>query len=234
VDTHTAVDDLLEPWPLVEQLTRTLRVRSDDAAALVEVLCAEAVRTVPGARDAGVIVTGTRRRLRTVSATGEAPRQLDETQQRTGRGPCLTAARKQIVVRIHDIATDDRWPPFRTAAVEAGVASMLCVPLFVEDRTLGTLSLYADRPNSLRDESEPVARVLATLAAVALAEAHQRARMEQALHNRDLIGQAKGILMHARGISADAAFRVLGDTSQRTNRKLLDVAARLVETGTLD
>ena len=69
--------------------------------------------------------------------------------------------------------------------------------------------------------------------AVALAEVQQRTRMERALHNRDLIGQAKGILMHRHGVGAEAAFAMLRTHSQHTNSKLLVVAGRVVETGTL-
>ena len=46
-----------------------------------------------------------------------------------------------------------------------------------------------------------------------------------ALTGRDLIGQAKGILMERHGISADAAFDRLVRISQTTNTKLHEVAA---------
>ena len=145
----------------------------------------------------------------------------------------MTAARKQIVVRIHDIADDTRWEQFRDAAVEVGVGSMLCVPMYVDEEVMGTLSLYGARPGAFREGAEPIARVLAALFAIALAEARHLSRMERALQNRDLIGQAKGILMHSHGIGGDAAFEMLRTHSQRTNSKLLTVAARVVEAGTL-
>jgi GAF domain-containing protein len=234
-DTQTlpATDDL-GPWSTVEQLVRTLRMPGDDADDLLTRICAEAVRVVPAARHAGLIVTGPNLDLLTLCTTGPVPRHLDELQTRLGTGPCLTAARKQIVVRMHDVAADTRWAEFRAAALDCGVASMLCVPLLVDDRRLGTLSLYADRPGVFRDGAEPVARLLAAVAAIALADSQHRARMERALHNRDLIGQAKGILMYRHGVGADAAFEMLRTRSQRTNSKLLAVAEQVVETGSLD
>jgi AmiR/NasT family two-component response regulator len=57
--------------------------------------------------------------------------------------------------------------------------------------------------------------------------------MRAAVVNRDLIGQAKGILMERHRITADAAFTLLAAASQRKNVKLTDVAAHLVETGEL-
>ncbi len=234
-DTQTlpATDDL-GAWSTVEQLVRTLRMPGDDAEDLLGRICAEAVRVVPPAREAGVIVVDPNSDLLTVCATGPVPRHLDELQTKLGTGPCLTAARKQIVVRMHDVAADTRWAEFREAALDCDVASMLCVPLFVDDRRLGTLSLYADRPGVFRDGAEPVARLLAAVSAIALADSQHRARMERALHNRDLIGQAKGILMYRHAVGADEAFEMLRTRSQRTNSKLLALAERVVETGSLD
>jgi GAF domain-containing protein len=233
MSTLADVDDL-EAWSTVEQVVRTLRVPVGSAEELVSRICHEATRMVPGVRDVGVIVTDPDRNLLTVCASGPVPRQLDELQVETGTGPCLTAARKQIVVRMHDVAADTRWTEFCAAALDRGVASMLCVPLFLDDQKLGTLSLYGEKPGAFRENVEPVARVLATLSAIALADSRHRERMDRALHNRDLIGQAKGILMARHGIGADAAFDMLRTHSQRTNSKLLAVVERVVETGALD
>jgi len=224
----------LEPWSVVEHLARTLKVHVVDAQELVEVVSAEAVRIVAAACGAGVVVTDPQRHLITVAATSAIPKRLDEVQQHVGRGPCITAARKQIVVRIHNVTTERRWPPFRDAAAQVGVASMLCLPLYVDEHVLGTLSLYADRPEAFAAGAEPAARVLATLAALALAESRRTSQLHRALQNRDLIGQAKGILMHAHALTADAAFLRLAERSQHTNTKLVEIAARVVETGTLE
>lgn len=223
-----------ELWSTVDQLVRTLRVPISDAEELVSRICKEAVQILPAVRDVGVIVTDPDQNLLTVCSSGPIPRELDELQVQSGTGPCLTAARKQIVVRMHDVAADTRWPEFCAGARDHSVASMLCVPLYVDDHRLGTLSLYGDRPGAFRENAEPVARVLATLAAIALADSRHRTRMERALRNRDLIGQAKGILMSLHGVGADEAFGMLASRSQRTNSKLLAVAERVVETGTLD
>jgi GAF domain-containing protein len=226
--------DEIGPWSTVEQLVRTLRVPAADSATLVSQIVGEAVRIVPAAREAGLIVTDPDRNLNTVFASGPAPRELDDLQIRLGTGPCLTAARKQIVVRMHDVAADTRWPEFCRAAQQCAVGSMLCVPLFVDDQMLGTLSFYGGKPDAFRNGAEPAARVLATLAAVALADSSHRERIERALGNRDLIGQAKGIIMCRYGVHADEAFEVLRRRSQRTNRKLLAVAEQVVETGMID
>ena len=54
------------------------------------------------------------------------------------------------------------------------------------------------------------------------------AHLNAALATRDIIGQAKGILMAAEGVSDDDAFLILVRASQRANRKLRDIAADVV------
>lgn len=61
----------------------------------------------------------------------------------------------------------------------------------------------------------------------------QVAHLELALESRDLIGQAKGILMHTFDIDADEAFELIRLASQRANRKVGAIAAEVVQTGEL-
>ncbi|MCW2636307.1 MAG: Two-component response regulator receiver and and CheY domain, partial [Blastococcus sp.] len=53
------------------------------------------------------------------------------------------------------------------------------------------------------------------------------------LSHRDVIGQAKGILMERHRLTAHQAFDLLVRTSSTTNRKLRDIADELAETGQL-
>jgi GAF domain-containing protein len=220
-----------ESWSAVEHLVRLFRLRSSDEPALVSALCSEAVRLIDPARHAGVILAVDRRHLEVVATTGPIPQQLDELQQQEGLGPCLSAARSQAPVRLEDVRADRRWPPFTTRAAAAGIGSMLCLPLHVDATTFGTLSLYADTPRAFKDVTESVARVLAVLAAITLSESRGRTNLQRALRSRDLIGQAKGIIMHARRVTADEAFALLVRRSQESNTKLVEVAEAVVTTG---
>ena len=56
-------------------------------------------------------------------------------------------------------------------------------------------------------------------------------QLQQALLSRDVIGQAKGILMERQRITADEAFDVLRKASQHLNVKLRNLAEHVVETG---
>jgi AmiR/NasT family two-component response regulator len=57
--------------------------------------------------------------------------------------------------------------------------------------------------------------------------------LRAALVNRDVIGQAKGILMERLKIDQIEAFRLLSQASQRSNRKLIAIAEELTLTGDL-
>ena len=62
-------------------------------------------------------------------------------------------------------------------------------------------------------------------------QAHDRqmANMDAAIATRDLIGQAKGIIMASLGCSPEHAFALLVTQSQAENRKVVDIAAGITE-----
>ena len=54
-------------------------------------------------------------------------------------------------------------------------------------------------------------------------------QLREALASRGLIEQAKGILMANEHCGEDEAFDILRRASQRTNRKLRDIARQVVD-----
>jgi hypothetical protein len=54
-------------------------------------------------------------------------------------------------------------------------------------------------------------------------------QLNTALENRQVIGQAQGLLMRHLGCDSERGFHLLKTASQNTNTKLRDVAAALVE-----
>lgn len=216
----------------VEVLARALHVRDARLQPTLDAIVAAAASALNADRDAGLILLE-RGKLVPQATSGHAPLHLDLKQQQTGEGPCIEAARQQSVIRIDDTRSDPRWPDFMAAARDHDVLSQLCIPLSVDERGLGTLSLYAGKPSAFTDVDERVTAIFATLAALALADALRAEQLRAAVVNRDLIGQAKGILMERHRITADAAFAVLAEASQHQNVKLTEIATQLVETGEL-
>ena len=69
--------------------------------------------------------------------------------------------------------------------------------------------------------------ILAMLAESDRAHLEHLAALREALRARDVVGQAKGLLMAATGCTADEAFALLVAQSQATNRKVVEIAAEL-------
>jgi GAF domain-containing protein len=101
--------------------------------------------------------------------------------------------------------------------------------LFVKSEVLGVLTIYGPGPNMFTDESVIVGEILAQHAAVGLAGAAAQEQLQAAVASRDLIGQAKGILMVRDQITGLQAFATLAKASQETNIKLTEVARFVVD-----
>lgn len=223
----------LASWSVLERLGRALHVPEAGLQATLDAIARTAVETIGPADYAGLNLYE-HGKFVPQAVAGEPPLTLDVLQQETGAGPCIDASRDQATIRVDDMTTETRWPEYVKLALSLNVISMVCVPLYVDRQRLGSVSLYATERAAFSLGDEYLARLFATQAALALAEAHRTDQMRQALANRDVIGQAKGILMERHRITADEAFAILSERSQRANRKLKEVAQRLTETGSLD
>ena len=111
-------------------------------------------------------------------------------------------------------------------------AAVLSVDLPGEQQ--GTFTVYSRLPDGFRDADRAVATLMAAHCALAITRADavreadvQRTQLMQAIGSRDLIGQAKGILMHKESLTAEEAFELLRRTSQDHNVKLVDLARTL-------
>lgn len=198
----------------------------------LQALVREAVEVIPGAESAGI--THARRIEREVDvryASDSFIAELDKVQHAVGQGPCLDALQQRQPIRVDDFALEDRWPRFCERARELGAGSLLSLPLSDAAGSLAALNLYSRRPHAFDEESEQTGLLFAAHSAIALGAARHVQELHRALFNRDIIGQAKGILMERFKIASDQAFQVLVTVSNETNTKLREVAERVVLTG---
>ncbi|MEU4742060.1 GAF and ANTAR domain-containing protein [Actinosynnema sp. NPDC023658] len=214
------------------RIARSLQHQDSTRDTLDEVV-RTAAEAIPGARHAGIMMVLGKRRVHTVARTADLVDRIDQAQYDTGQGPCLDSLRRHLTVTVPDLRTEPRWPAFATRVRELGVLSMLSFQLFVVDDDLGALTLYSSESAAFDQDSEHVGLLFATHAAVALATARREEQLGLGMHNRDLIGQGKGILMERHKITADEAFAMLVRASQATNTKLHDVVDHLARTGQL-
>lgn len=213
------------------ELARSLNQESPEA--VLELVVAAAIELIPGVEEASFSVVTGGKEVETVAPSSELLRRLDDLQVSLTEGPCLEAIYSERTIRVRDMAAETRWPGFAAKATEAGVGSMLAFQLFVVGDNLGALNLYSSRIDAFDEDSEHVGLIVASHAAVALADAQQVRQLHEAMQSRDLIGQAKGILMERYKITGHQAFLLLAKASQHTNKKLQTLAEHLVDTGEL-
>jgi len=169
--------------------------------------------------------------LETATATSDQVRELDQCQYETDAGPCVQAIHDGLRHNVVLAAEAAGWPTFVGKAIAAGFGSVLSTPLAITGRTVGALNLYSCEDRLFADVDVDAAQLFANRAAVVLANATAYANTEAtnyhlqvALEHARIIGRAQGVIMARENCGSDAAFDTLRRASQRTNRKLREIA----------
>lgn len=154
-----------------------------------------------------------------------------------GGGPTWDSVARAETIHVPDLAREDRWPEHvRLLLTTTPVRSILAFCLQLDGPPLGALTLYSDRAEAFPERVVVAATVYADHAAIALDHEQTEERADHltaALQSSREIGVAIGILVERYKITPDAAFDMLRTSSQRSHRKLRDVAIDLVFTGSL-
>jgi GAF domain-containing protein len=222
----SASEDLASALAGVATLLSTER----DVLSLLQRVTELAVETIGPCEHADVMVLTRHADLTVPAASDWVGPRIVSMEAELQEGPCLEAARTSTVVRIDDHATEARFPRFTARCLaETPVRSSVGLPVTVGGRTFGAIDLYADRREAFADEDTAAGALFAVHAGIAIAGAAAREEFTEALRSRDVIGQAKGILMEREGVSSDDAFDMLRRASQTLNTKLRDVAQGVVD-----
>jgi hypothetical protein len=212
-------------------------VSATDADGVLRLLVAAAVRQVPGAQRAG-ITRGRNGKFETIGASDETVHRVDAIQYELRSGPCVDAIIQDTIFSTPDLRADTRWPEFgRRAYDETGTDSMLAFRLFLEDDDMiAALNLYSDEREAFDEVGRTTGLLLSTHGALALSGAAARAKvgnLELALKSSREIGIALGVVMTQYKATREQAFDLLRIASQRTHRKLSDIAIEVGDTGLL-
>jgi transcriptional regulator with GAF, ATPase, and Fis domain len=202
----------------------------DSVQATLDEIAASAVKLVEGCDAAGILAVRKGRAV-TLAACGDLAQESDRLQGELSEGPCFDLARRRDGERLYRLADltqpQPAWERFAAQARKLGVGSMTGVLLYTDREDFGALNLYARRPGTFGKDIETVGWLLASHAAVALADARTIDQLEHAMEARHAVGEAMGILMERHKLSEDDAFNVLRHISQHHNIKLRDVAQRV-------
>jgi GAF domain-containing protein len=204
----------------------------ESALALISSLARE---TIPGSCGAGVSVIDEHQR-RSSGSTDERVREADGLQYELDQGPCLAAAAQRGVVRIDDVTEDRRWPVWSEAVARLGLRSVMSAAMVAGDVSVGAIKVYSDEPHAFDQRSEQLLTMFAAQAAMLVAhlQTSNRAQrlsdgLRQAIHSRDAVSIAKGILMGRHGVDEDTAFGMLLARCDQDGSTVMEAALTIVD-----
>jgi hypothetical protein len=197
-----------------------------------------AVSTVAGCEMASVTLGG-QGSYETAATTDVAASMVDRAQYDVDEGPSLDAVDEPIVYA--QSFPDTRWPTLASRPADLGAHSAASYRLAASSLETtgieGSLNTYGTQQNAFSDEAQQIGLILAAHASVAAGVVRERDALQdlaqnlnKALLSRDVIGQAKGILMERLNLSPEDAFDVLRRSSNQLNEKLHAVAMSVAET----
>lgn len=151
-----------------------------------------------------------------------------------GRGPIFDVAQERRAVSSDDILAETRWPAAVSDMLRRGVRCFRTSP-HQNQGVLVTLTLYGVTPKSLGKGQHALAALLMAQGSAAVSNSQQyddvhrtAVQLQAAVEARAVVDQAKGILMHALGCDAEAAFAEMRRISQTRHVKLTALAQRIV------
>ncbi|MGW7050110.1 ANTAR domain-containing protein [Streptomyces sp. NPDC054887] len=182
---------------------------------------------VPDADHAGISLVERAGRVRTLAWTDEVVRTVDAA---TACGSGCVVRRPELwtspVARMEDITACEGHG---AVLADSGLRSALFLRLRGHQRKFSVLTLYSRTPRAFDDGSVRAGRLFSAHLGIALESVDVQEQLAEAMHTRDVIGQATGILMGRMNIDAAQAFDRLVRASQKGNVKLRDIASRIVE-----
>ena len=179
----------------------------------------------PHVVEAGILLADSSQRLHVVASSKERSGDVEEAQLGFEQGPCLVAFRTGETLDVPNIAASWRdWPTFVAIAEARGFQAAHVVPLRLRGNNLGVLCLFSDELGPLNDKDAASIDALVRVATTNLDE-----ELQQALDARVTIELAKGVLAEQYGVPLGVAFSLLRAHARKTDRRLSDIAAKIVD-----
>ena len=184
---------------------------------------------------AGLMLVDTDQHLRNVAASDERFAHLEDLQIEHQEGPCIDAFDAKELVGAENLERDDRWPAFCAGAVARQVRAVLASPLPYNQDAVGVVAVLSEQRHPWSPEGELALLALTDLAALLIASMMQgeqqselAAQLDGALKSRQIIEQAKGVLIGTQQLTPREAYQQLRAQARSQRRKLADLSAEVV------
>src|SRR6202012_4234909 len=188
---------------------------------------------------AGLMLTDHDQQLRSVAASDDRLAHLEELQIEHDEGPCIAAYEDKQLVGVEDLISDTRWPKFGDAAVSRQVRAVLASPLPYNQDAVGVVTVVSAKSRPWTPEGELALLAFTDLAALLIASMMQNqekselaTQLQGALDSRQIIEQAKGVLVGRPGSSPRTAFEQLRAQARSERRKVSALCAEVVTSAT--
>jgi hypothetical protein len=188
--------------------------------------------------EAGLMLADQRGGLRVMASSSERMRLLELLELQSQEGPCFDCYRTGDRV-VEEHLDRERWPSFGPAALDAGFVSVYALPMRLRAECIGALNLFHSERGALREPDMSAVQALADVATIGIL--HERSireaqvlteQLQTALNTRVVIEQAKGVVAERAHVDVERAFHRIRTYARANNRRLDDVARRLLA-GTL-
>nr|WP_314141556.1 GAF and ANTAR domain-containing protein [uncultured Rhodococcus sp.] len=206
--------------------------RGSSAEEIYTAICNAAVLIVPHCDHASLMLMRHGKPV-TVAASDDIARVVDDIERATGEGPCLDAITSEAAQLESDFRTPTQWPAMARGVLNrTPVRGAMGFRLKVDDRKVGALNLFTDKPGVFDADSASKAIILTAFTAVAVAavmNGQEASTLRDGLESNREIGKAIGLIMALHDVSGDEAFALLRKSSQDLNVKIADLAATVVD-----
>lgn len=140
------------------------------------------------------------------------------------------AAKKPAV--IYDVKEEKEYK-YKDIAKKEGLASLLCVPMIVKNRSIGVINLYTNQPHKFTKSEIGILNAIANQAAMVIENTELMVKtkiIQEELESRKLVEKAKGILMRQKGFSEDEAYRLIQKHSMDNRKSMRQIAEAIILT----
>lgn len=185
-------------------------------------------------RGAVILLTDPDEQLRIAAASDDETALVHASEVRDGKGPGQRAYAEAAPVLIPDLGLAEG--PFAAAARDAGVHAVAALPMIVQDRRIGALTLHRAAPGAFSPAAVDAAGTLAASATAYVLNARALDgatrlvdQLQHALESRVVIEQAKGKLSEQLKMDVGVAFELMRSYARSHRTKLHVVAQQVMD-----